>query len=161
MSAPGRAAPRSHTGLQHAVSVEAVCAAAPVTVARARRLVTSAPGDRGLVAMREGAGLVVAEPAANAVRRDAGPPEVLVRVSRTTRYVVLQVGDHNPAGPPAPPRTATQTAGCGRGLLISRALPARLAWFRQDDRKVARAALRLPPAPGQHDASRCQPGRAA
>ena len=122
MSTLRQAAPRGHIGLQHAVSVEEVYPADPATAPQARHLVTSALRDWGLPALRPDAALVVTELIANAVAQgeSALPAEVLVRVSWTERYVVIQVGDHNPAGPPRPPRKVSETAEHGRGLMISR-----------------------------------------
>jgi len=148
MSTLRQAAPRGHIGLQHAVSVEEVYPADPATAPQARHFVTSALRDWGLPSLRPDAALVVTELIANAVAQgeSAPPAEVLVRVSWTERYVVIQVGDHNPAGPPRPPRRVSETAEHGRGLMISRSLSAHLAWFCQGDWKVVWAALRTPPA---------------
>jgi hypothetical protein len=163
MSTLRQAVPRSHIGLPHATSVQEVYPAVPVTVPRARHLVTSALNDWGLAATRSDAAMVAAELTANAVVQGGStlPAEVLVRVSWTPRYVVIQVGDHNPAGPQKPPRTITGTAEHGRGLLISRALSARLAWCRQGDWKVVWAALSKPPTREGHETSRGQLGKAA
>jgi anti-sigma regulatory factor (Ser/Thr protein kinase) len=163
MSTLRQAAPRSHIGLQHAVSVEEVYPADPATAPQARHLVTSVLRDWGLPALRPDAALVVTELIANAVAQgEAAPPaEVLVRVSRTARYVVIQAGDHNPAGPPRPPRRVRGTAEHGRGLLITRALSDQIGWFREGEWKVVWAAIPKPEVPGEQEAFRGRFGRAA
>jgi hypothetical protein len=163
MSTLRQAAPRSHIGLRDAVSAEEVYPAAPLAVPQARRLVRSALDGWGLAAMRGDAELVAAELTANAVAcgQSAAPAEVLVRVSRTAGYVVIQAGDHSPGGPPAPPRRVAGTAEHGRGLLIACALSARLAWFRDGDWKIVWAALRTPHRDGEPHVSRDRVRRAA
>jgi anti-sigma regulatory factor (Ser/Thr protein kinase) len=163
MSTLRQAAPPTYTGLQDAMSVEEVYAAAPLSVPRARHLVTSVLRDWGLSALRPDAALIVTELAANAAGQgeSATPAEVLVRISRTAGDVVIQVGDHNPAGPPSPPCTVPGTAENGRGLLISRALAADLGWCIEGDWKIVWAVLRNPPVAGEQEAVRGQLGRAA
>lgn len=163
MSTLRQTAPGSHIGLQNAVSVEEVYAAVPVTVPRARRLVTSALSDWGLAVMQPDAALVAAELTANAVSSGGSvlPAEVLVRVSWTAHWVVIQVGDHDPVGPPKPPRKIREMQEHGRGLLIARALSARLAWFVEGDWKIVWAALAKPPARDGQEVGRSQFGRAA
>ena len=163
MSTLRQAVPRGHIGLQYAVSVEEVYPADPTAAPQARHLVTSVLRDWGLPALRPDAALVVTELITNAVVQgeSAPPPEVLVRLSRTASYAVIQVGDHNPAGPPTPPRRVKVTEEHGRGLLITRTLSAHLAWFRQDDWKVVWAALAKPETPGENKAIRGQVGVAA
>jgi hypothetical protein len=160
-----QAAPDDHIGLRGAPSVEKVYPAVPLTARLARRLVTSALTDWGLPAMRDRAGLVTAELAANAAIQGqaALPGQVLVRVTRTPLYVVIQVGDHNTAGPPEPPLTVADTAENGRGLLISRALSADIGWFLQGEWKIVWAALCETQEPGDREAeaSRGRLGRAA
>jgi hypothetical protein len=148
MSTLREAAPLSHAGQRRAVSVEQVYPATPKAVPQARHLVAAVLTGWGLAAMRDVAVLVTAELTANAAGQGelAPPPEVLVRVSRTARCVVIAAGDHNPAGPPAPPRTAAAAAEHGRGLLIVRALSARLGWCRDGEWKVVWAELPKPQA---------------
>jgi len=159
MSTLRQAAPPGTIGMQHAVSVEQVYAADPASVPLARALVTSAVRDWGLAALWDDAALVVTELAANAVGQSVSG-EIVVRVSWTVLYVVVEVGDRNPAGPPRPPREVAGTAEHGRGLLIWQTLSARRGWYRQGEWKVVWAALRKPAA-RQQAASRSQLRRAA
>jgi Histidine kinase-like ATPase domain len=142
---------RSHTSMWRAVSVEAVYPAEPGSVPRSRCLVTSTLRDWGLPALRPDAALVVTELAANAVAQGevVPPADFLVRISLAACYVVIEVGDHNPAGPPAPPRAVNGTAEHGRGLFISASLSADLAWCRDGDWKIVWAVL-VPTRPPEH-----------
>jgi serine/threonine-protein kinase RsbW len=154
---------RNHAGPHQAAFVERVLLAAPRAVPQARGLVTSALACWGLSAMEDDAALLTAELTANAVGQAeiAPPPEILVRVRRTQRYVVIAVGDHNHAGPPAPPRMVAETEEHGRGLLIADALAARLGWYLEDPWKIVWAALSRPQARSEPGSRRGQVGRAA
>lgn len=117
----------------------------------ARHLLSSALGEWGLAAMTDDAALIISELAANAVRQgqSAPPAEVLVRISRTSRRLVIQVGDHSPAAPPRPRRAVPQDGEHGRGLQIARCLAADLAWYREDGWKLVWAAIQIPAAAGE------------
>jgi hypothetical protein len=163
MSTLRQAAPPSQAGLSQAVSVEGVYPAAPEAVSQARRLVAAALSEWHLETVRDVAVLAAGELAANAASQGllAPPPEMLARVSRTARHVIIAAGDHNPAGPPAPPRKVPAAATEGRGLLIVSALSDRYGWYLDGGWKVVWAAILIPPVTWEQPAARSELGRAA
>jgi anti-sigma regulatory factor (Ser/Thr protein kinase) len=153
MSTLRHATSPGHADLEQGKYIAAVYPADPAYVSHARCLVVATLDDWGLTALADDAGLVVGELAANAVSQDplaAAAGEILIRVSWPARRVVIEVGDHNPAVPPRPPRRVADTAESGRGLLISRALAYQLGWYGEGDWKIVWAALPV------HDPSRHQ-----
>jgi anti-sigma regulatory factor (Ser/Thr protein kinase) len=139
------AVPRGHTGPGQGFSTEHVFQADPASVPLARRQLTDTLAAWGLPAIAGVSDQVAAELLANAVSQGEHtmPPEILLRLTRSRCFVIIQVGDHNPAAPPRPPRKIPGQAEHGRGLLIARALAAQVAWYEQDGWKVVWAAIRI------------------
>jgi anti-sigma regulatory factor (Ser/Thr protein kinase) len=155
------AAPRGHTGAGLGFSAEHVYPAVPGSVPLARRQLTDTLAGWGLRAIAVVGDQVAAELLANAVGQaeNASPPEILLRLTRSRCFVIIQVGDRNPAAPPRPPRKVPGQAEHGRGLLIVRALAEQVAWYEQGGWKLVWAAIRA--ASPVRSAGRGQLGRAA
>jgi anti-sigma regulatory factor (Ser/Thr protein kinase) len=116
----------------------------------------------GLPTIADSTDLVAGELLANAVSQGEGtsPAEILLRLTRTRCFVIIQVGDHNPDAPPRPPRNVDGLAEHGRGLLITRILAAQIAWYQEGQWKLVWAAIRITPTPAR-SAGRAQLRRAA
>ena len=164
MSTLRHAAPGGHIGLHRGFpsSAERVLSAAPASVPKARRFVADTLAIWGLDGAIGDSVQVVAELAANAVREGehGAPPEILLRLACSPRYVIVQAGDHNLVPPPRPPRRVRQSSEHGRGLPIARVLSRRLAWYQQDGWKIVWAAIPIPAA-RPHLSGRERWGRAA
>ena len=87
--------------------------------------------------------LVISELTGNAVREEppGGQGQILLRLGLTVSYVIVQVGDRNPAVPPRPPRRVPARAESGRGLAIALALSRKLCWYSDSGWKIVWAAV--------------------
>jgi anti-sigma regulatory factor (Ser/Thr protein kinase) len=138
--------PGGHPGTLRAGTTEHVYPAADESVPQARRFVAAALRTWGMTAAADDAALVTTELAANAARQGAStsPAEILVRVSRAGRAVVITVGDHDPAIPARTRRMPAAGAEHGRGLPLVTRLAARVSWRQDGDWKIIQATLRAP-----------------
>jgi len=136
--------PRSHAGTLRTDTATHVYPASDESVRQARRFVTTTLSSWGMSAAAEPAALITSELAANAARQGAGtsPAEILVRVSRSGRTAVIEVGDHDPAVPPGSPRMPATDAEHGRGLPLAAAAARRVACHQDGDWKIVRAEIR-------------------
>ena len=144
-----RAVPRGHPGAARAHPLRPatrVYPAAGESVPQARQFVTAALTGWGLGAVADDAALVTSELAANAARHGAGTahPQILVRVTRVRLGAVIEVGDHDPAGPPWPPPEPGPDDENGRGLRVVLAVAHRAGWRRDRDWKIMWAEVRVP-----------------
>ena len=164
MSTLRHATSPGYADLEQGKYIAAVYPADPAYVPHARCLVVATLDEWGLTVLAGDAELVVGEFGANAVSQDplaGATAEILVRVSRIARGVVIEVGDHNPAAPPRRTRRVAEDAEHGRGLLISRAVSAELGWYCEGDWKIVWALLAEPRQRAARLSSRDQLGRAA
>lgn len=164
MSTLRHAVPGSQTGPAPAdtLVLQRILPAEPVSVPVARRLATSALTRYGLNNAVGDCVLVVAELASNAVREShhSSRPQILLRIYRGPRCIVIQVGDRNPLPPPRAPGILASHREHGRGLLIVQALCAHMAWCSEDGWKIVWVVMPVPAAKPQR-ASRWRWGRAA
>ena len=154
----------AYADLEQGKYIAAVYPADPAYVPHARCLIVATLDEWGLTALAGDAELVAGEFGANAVGRDllaGAAAEILVRVFRIARGVVIEVGDHRPSAPPRPACWVAEDAEHGRGLLISRAVSAELGWYREGDWKIVWATLVASRQRAARLASRDQLGRAA
>jgi anti-sigma regulatory factor (Ser/Thr protein kinase) len=159
------AEPGSHSGLRGAcaAAAELILPAVPESAGSARRFADCTLGSWGVPDTGD-AVLVISELAANAVREGprGGRAEILVRLSLTVRYVIIQVGDRHAVVPPRPGRRVPAEAESGRGLAIARALSRRLCWYSEGGWKIIWAAIPRPDAGPRRDTwTRRHLGRAA
>jgi anti-sigma regulatory factor (Ser/Thr protein kinase) len=148
------AEPGSQAGLRAdcADAAELILPAVPESAEAARQFAGSTLGvwgvpDTGNVV------LVISELAANAVNAEprGSQAEILLRLSLAVSYVIVQVGDGNPAAPPRPGRRARAKAESGRGLPIARELSATLSWYSDGRWKIVWAAVPRSDAPSRRD----------
>jgi len=156
------AVPRGRACPGQGFYAEHVFPATPEAVPAGRATVKGTFAAWGLGAITEPAELVASELLTNAVRQGArtSPAEILVRLTRTPCFGIIQVGDHSPDVPPRPPRKVDGAAEHARGLLIANVLAEQLAWYEQDGWKLVWVAVRAATL-GRHPASRSQLRRAA
>lgn len=138
------AAPSGHAGPGQRFCAQYVYLAAPESVRAGRRAVRDTLTAWGLDPFAEVADQVADELLANAVRQAGGtwPAEVLLRLTRSRCFVIIQVGDHSPDAPPRPQKV-DGLAEHGRGLFIARMLSDQLAWYEQGGWKLVWAAIRI------------------
>lgn len=138
-----QAAPGSQTDLRPGcAATEFILPAVPASAGEARRIADATLGPWG-IADASSVVAVTSELVANAVREEphGRREEVLLRLNLTVNYVIVQVGDRNPAAPPRPPRHVPAGDESGRGLPIAHALSRRLCWYSERGWKIVWAAI--------------------
>jgi anti-sigma regulatory factor (Ser/Thr protein kinase) len=159
------AEPASQSGLRGdcPAGTDLILPAAPESAGEARRFADVTLRPAGVSDTGDFV-LVISELAGNAIRQGprGGRAEILLRLSLTARYVIIQVGDRGATVPPRPARRVPAGAESGRGLPIARALSRRLCWYSDGDWKIVWAAVPRPGAKPRRDTwTRRRLGRAA